>query len=81
VKCYIWSIDFYGAETCTLRKIDQKYLETFKVWCWSRMERISRTDHVKNEVLHGVKEETNILRTMKRGQITGMVTPCVGTAL
>jgi hypothetical protein len=30
VKCYIWSIDFYGAETCTLRKMDQKYLESFK---------------------------------------------------
>jgi hypothetical protein len=24
VKCYIWSITFYGAETWTLRKVDQK---------------------------------------------------------
>jgi hypothetical protein len=23
VYCYIWSIDFYGAETRTLRKMDQ----------------------------------------------------------
>jgi hypothetical protein len=23
VKCYIWSIALYGAETCTLRKVDQ----------------------------------------------------------
>jgi len=22
VKCYIWSIDLYGAGTCTLRKLD-----------------------------------------------------------
>jgi len=22
VKCYIWSIDWYGAENCKLRKID-----------------------------------------------------------
>jgi hypothetical protein len=27
VKCYIWSIALYGAETGTLRKLDQKYLE------------------------------------------------------
>ena len=26
VKCYIWNIDFYGAGTWTLRKIDRKYL-------------------------------------------------------
>ena len=30
MKCYIWSTAFYGAETWTLRKIDQKYLEIFK---------------------------------------------------
>ena len=24
VKCYIWSIALYGAETWTLRKVDQK---------------------------------------------------------
>ena len=30
VKCYIWSISLYGAETWTLRTVDQKYLEVFK---------------------------------------------------
>jgi hypothetical protein len=38
VKCYIWSIALYGAETWTLRKLDQKYLETFEMWCWRRMK-------------------------------------------
>ena len=27
-KCYIWNIAFYGAETWTLRNVDQKYLES-----------------------------------------------------
>jgi hypothetical protein len=31
VKCYIWSIALYGAETWTLRKVDQKCLESFKM--------------------------------------------------
>jgi hypothetical protein len=39
----------YGAETWTLRKVDHKYLESFEMWCWRRMERISWTDCVKNE--------------------------------
>jgi hypothetical protein len=29
VKCYVWSIALYGAETWTLRAVDQKYLESF----------------------------------------------------
>jgi hypothetical protein len=31
VKCYIWSIASYGAETWTLQKLDQKYLESFEI--------------------------------------------------
>jgi hypothetical protein len=66
VKCYIWSIAFCGAETWTLRKVDQKYLESFEMWCWRRMKNISWTDHVRNEeVLHRVKKERNILHTIK----------------
>jgi hypothetical protein len=49
VKCYIWSIVFYDAETWTLRAIDQKHLESFEMWCSRRMEKISWTDHVRNK--------------------------------
>jgi hypothetical protein len=31
VKCYTWSIALYGAETWTLWKLDQKYLESFEM--------------------------------------------------
>jgi hypothetical protein len=63
VKCYVWSIALYGAEMWTLRKMDQKYLECFEMWCWRRMEKISWTNR---EVLHRVKDERNILHTIKR---------------
>jgi hypothetical protein len=29
VKCYIWSIALHGAETWTLRAVDQEHLESF----------------------------------------------------
>jgi hypothetical protein len=32
VKCYIWSIALYSAETWTLRTVDQKHLESFEMW-------------------------------------------------
>jgi hypothetical protein len=31
IKCYIWSMVLYGAETWTLRAADQKYLEGFEM--------------------------------------------------
>ena len=62
VKCYIWSIALYGAANWTLRIVDKQHLESFKMWCWRRMEKISWTDHVRNEeVLLRVKEQRNIL--------------------
>ena len=67
VKCYIWSIALYGAETWTLRAVDQKHLESFEMWCWRRMEKIIWTDHVRNEdVLLRVKEQRNILHEISK---------------
>jgi len=57
VKCNIWSIALYSAETWTLRAVDQEYWESFEMWCWRRMEKIGWTDHVRNEeVLLRIKE-------------------------
>ena len=53
------------AATWTLRKADLKYLESFEMCCWGRMEQISWTDHVGYEVSPRVKER-NILHTIKR---------------
>jgi hypothetical protein len=67
VNCYIWSIALYGAETWTFREVDQKHLENFEMWCWRRMEKISWTDHVRNEdMLLRVKEQRNILHEISK---------------
>ena len=69
----------YGAETWTLRAADQKYLESFEMWCWRRIEKISWTDHVRNEeVLLRVNEQRNILH--ENGRLTGLVISYVETA-
>jgi hypothetical protein len=43
VKCYIWSMALYGAETWTLRAADQKHLESFEMWDRSCEKRRSVT--------------------------------------
>jgi hypothetical protein len=50
-----------------LRKVDQKYRESFEMWCCITKEKIRLTDRVKNEqVLQNVSEERNILYTIER---------------
>jgi hypothetical protein len=66
IKGYIWCIALCGVEIWTLRKLDQKYLGSSELWCSRRME-ISWTKQVRNgEVLHRVKDDRNILNTIKR---------------
>jgi hypothetical protein len=44
-----------------------KHLESFEMWCWRRMEKISWTVHVRNEeVLPRVKEQRNILHEIRK---------------
>jgi hypothetical protein len=83
VKCCVWSIALYGAETWTLRAMDQKHLESFEMWCWRRMEKISSIYHVRNEeVLLRVKEQRNILHEICKRKANWIGhTFCVETAL
>jgi len=80
VKCCFWSIAVYGAETWTLRKVHRKYLKSSEMWCWREKEKIRWADHVRNEeVLQWVKER-NIIQTIKKEMLNGLVTFGVGTA-
>ena len=64
-----------------LRAVDQKHLKSFEMWCWWRMEKISWTDHVRNEdVLLRVKEQWNILHEIRKRKANWLVTFCVETA-
>jgi len=50
-----------------LQKVYQKYLESFEMWCWRMMDRISWTNHVKiTNYLHIIKKQKKILHTIKR---------------
>jgi hypothetical protein len=48
-ECCVWSIALNCAEACTLQKTGQKYVESFAMWCWRRMEKISWTYCVRNK--------------------------------
>jgi len=62
VKCLVWYVAMYAAETWTLTEMDKRRIEAFEMWIWRRMERISYMDKVANEdVLKRVDEDRSIL--------------------
>ena len=56
---WCWNLDALGSRSETPGN--------FEMWCWRRMEKISWTDHVRNEdVLLRVKEQRNILHEIRK---------------
>lgn len=45
-KCYIRSVTLHGPESCTLHKVDQKYLESYKMF-WRKTEKVILSARVK----------------------------------
>ena len=43
MKCFVWSVALYGADTLTLRQSE--------TWIWGRMEHVKWTDRIKNSVV------------------------------
>jgi hypothetical protein len=78
VKFYICSVAVCGAETWTLRTVDQKYLNSFEMWCWRRMKNISWTCCFKYEGVHTAENlaEKEYSITIKRRKCS-----CIGHTL
>jgi len=46
MKCFIWSVALYAAETWTLMQIDRRRLEAFEMWIWRRIEKTTWLDRL-----------------------------------
>ena len=65
VECYVWITDLYGAGTWTLRKADQKYLESFKVVLEKAEDQLDRSYEKLRNMTERQGEE-NVLHTVYR---------------
>ena len=67
LKTYVWSIALYGCETWTIATEERRRLESFKMWCYRRMLRISWMDRITNdEVLERITEGKLIWKNIVR---------------
>ena len=57
-KRSILSVGFYESETWTIKKKEERYLESFVMWLWKRVITVKRTKIVrKDELLMRIREE------------------------
>ena len=57
-------IIFYDSKDLSLRKLEQKYLESFKIYCSRRMEKIKWSDKMTNEeVLEHIGEKRMLINS------------------
>jgi hypothetical protein len=66
MKSCIWSVAFYGSETWTLGKNEERVINAFETWCWRGMLKIKWADKLTNdEVFQRAKEERLLLKLLK----------------
>ena len=70
LKCYVFPVLLYGAETWNITEQLMKKLSAFEMWLYRRILRISWTDHITNEeVLQRVGKQQEIAFTVKRREL------------
>jgi len=66
IKVYVWSVALYGCETRILNGTQQRTLESFEMWCWRRMQRVSWIEHRTNEsILSEIDEGRKVIKTIR----------------
>ena len=58
VKALVFPIVLYGAESWTMRNLERKMIDTFELWCWRRLLRVTWIDRKTNVwVIDNIKPE------------------------
>ena len=72
VRCFVWIVALYSADTWTLRRNEQKRLEAFEMWIWRGMERASEVLCVDCSVVWCRDLDTTMQWTKTTGSIWGV---------
>ena len=49
VKALVFPVIMYGSESWTIKKAESQRIDAFKLWCWRRLLRVSRTAMRSNQ--------------------------------
>lgn len=66
LRCYVFSVLFYGVEAWTLTEGSAKKREAFEMWLYRRILRVSWKDKVTNiKILRRMNKEREVLNNVK----------------
>ena len=49
VKAMVFPVVMYGCESWTIKKVEQRRIDAFELWCWRRLLRVPWTASRPNE--------------------------------
>jgi len=90
MKSMVWAVFQYGVKGWTLKKSDRNRIESFEMWCWRKMLRISWKEHRTNYINirrdwsgkgvngEGGSDETTVLLTRYQGKCRKFDTDSLG---
>ena len=63
----------YGCESWTIKKAEHRRIDVFKLWCWRRLLRVSRTARRSNQsILKEINPEYSLEELMLPGVLQSM---------
>ena len=51
LRALVFPVVLYGSESWTMTKADRRRVDSFELWCWRRLQKISWTEKVPNRVV------------------------------
>ena len=71
VKCYIWTTLLYGSDTWTITQANMKKLQSFEMWVYRKMLKISWIQKIRNEdVMKMINTKEYVVPTIKKRQLS-----------
>ena len=70
LKCLVWPVMLYGCETWTMKKEEEKKIESAEMWFYRRLLRISWKDKRTNDsILQELKTPRTLLNTIRKRKL------------
>ena len=61
VKAMVFPVVMYGCEIGAIKKLEHQKIDTFELWCWRRLLRVSWTARRSNQsILKGISPEYSL---------------------
>ena len=64
VKAMVFPVVMYGCESWTIKKVERWRIDSFELWCWKRLLRISWTARSNQSILKEISPEYSLERLM-----------------